>query len=242
MIFSFAFNGMRLGLVKSVFNLFSSFVSIILTGFLYRPVANFIREKTNFYNIFLKFIQETLAPIVKNNIENIQKAIKNNLIENAGKSIGDLKINIVDTVKLPGILKNDFVSKFFEKINIENFLNTDSLVSFIYNSLAIFLLNIMAMAITFFIISLIISIISRILDIISFIPGLNTTNRSLGLAMGFFQAAITIWILCLILGLFIENPSLIFLKNMLNNSRITKIFYDNNLILKYFSMFLKINT
>jgi uncharacterized membrane protein required for colicin V production len=231
---------MRTGLINSIFNLSSFFVSILLTGFFYKPVFNFIKNKTGFYNIFRNFMYETLSPIINKYSEKIKESVNNNLLENTSDYINKLKYELTNAIKLPSIIKNNVISKILKKINIDSILNTKSLDDSLCGNLSIIFINILSLFITFIIVSLILNIISKVLNIISFIPGLNIINHSLGLVIGFFQGVLSIWIIFLLLNLVIENPKLKSIKYMLENSSIAKFFYDSNLILKYFSFFIKI--
>lgn len=231
---SFMLTALRRGLIRSIFGIVSFIASVLISSQLYTKVATFIKVKTPFYSLFNQML---------NNALNLSGSLVSNIkIDDASNIFGEFKTStefsqeLLNNIQLPAFIKENFL-----KINSSKILqifDLKTLGNFISNNLANVLVNILAMVITFSLISLIFSIAAKLLDIIAWLPGINMANRLGGLVIGFIQGTIVIWVGCMLIALFVEDPKFKFFKHALASSRFAIKFYDSNLILKFLARYI----
>jgi len=227
-LFSYTIGSMKKGLVHSLFGVFSFWISIFLSGKLYPKVADLIKNKLHL-DIFFKQVL-TQAIDSSQTLKNYSESIDFNTLELPKNFAPDL----LNDLKFPGFIKNNFLTQN----NFLDIFDFNSLRDFISNDFSSLLLNISAMLITFVIIFFFLSIISKLLKIITFLPFVNIINKAGGLAIGFIKGIIALWIICIIFSLVIDYPVSKFLRDALSTSNFAIRFYDSNLILKLFSHYL----
>lgn len=236
-LISFMANIMRKGLIKSLFGIFSFVISVLISSQLYTKVAYFIKQKTPFYAWFHSMLNDTLnlSETIRSQTQNIQSGIQNNIFESVQSSTG-LSKDLLKNIQLPDFIKEKFLSS--NDLQIGKIFDLATLESYISNNLADVLINILAMVITFTLVSIVMGIISHLLDIISFLPVIHFTNKIGGLVLGFAEGTIFLWIACMIISLFIENANFRFVKQALSSSVLAIKFYNSNFILKFLSNFI----
>jgi Colicin V production protein. len=236
-LLSFMMSVMRKGLIQSLFGIFSFVISVLISSQFYPNVADFIKNKTFFYNWFNSMLKDTLnvSNLIRSQAENVQSGLQNNLLENVQSSAGISK-ELLDNIQLPSFVKDNFLSvntsqivKIFDMKTLENFISSH---------LANILVNILAMILTFTFVSIVMGIISHVLDIVSFLPFIHLANKLGGLVVGFVEGSIFLWVICMLFSLFVENPNFRFLKDALGSSKFAIKFYDSNLILRFLINFI----
>ena len=233
----FVFSAMQKGLIKSLFGMFSFFISVLLSSQFYPKVADFIKNKTPFYNWFCSMLNDTLnlSEMISSQAGNIQSGLQNNLVENVQNSTG-LSKELLSNVELPGFIKDNFLAA--NTSQIAKIFDISALEKYISNNLADILVNILAMVITFSLVSIALGIISHLLDIISFLPFIHATNKIGGALVGLAEGTICLWVVCMVISLVIENKDFAFLKKEFSTSVFAIKFYDSNWILKFLSQFI----
>ncbi len=236
-LIGFIFSAMKKGLIKSFFGVFSFFVSVLLSSQFYPKVADFIKNKTPFYNWFCSMLNDTLnlSEMIRSQAGNIQSGLQNNLMDNVQNSTGISK-ELLSNIELPNFIKDNFLAA--NTSQIVKIFDISALEKYISNNLADILVNILAMVITFSLVSLAIGIISHVLDIISFFPIIHGANKIGGAIVGLAEGAICLWVICMVISLVIENKDFAFLKKEISTSVLAIKFYESNWILKFLSQFI----
>lgn len=206
------FGAYRRGFIITVFRLTSLILTILLTYKLYPAISAFIRNSTGLY--------ETL----KNNISNSvnMDAITNQLLASQGTEH-------IKALQLPGFIKDSLVEN--NNYEIYNILQVDNLKEYISGYLANICINVISAIGVFLLIFIILKTLESVLDIITRLPVLKSINRMLGLVIGLCIGCIMVWVLCTCITFFYANPQFENITQIIETSKIAKVFYYNNIIL-----------
>jgi len=224
-------------LIKSLFGVFSFFVSILGSSLFYPRVAFFIKNKTPFYNMFNENIKQTINLSKRINLDLIAQSVKNNIIQDSTSSI-NISQKLVSNVQIPSSIKQKFLN--INGAQLGKILKLDALENFLSGGISNILLNILAMILTFTLLNVSLTVIAKTLDLISFLPFLSSANKLGGLAIGLLNGTISLWVTCMALSLFIENPNLRFLKSAMSGSKLAIKFYNKNFILQFLALFMPV--
>lgn len=211
------FLGYKRGFVKTSFRMLSFIIAIILSLLLYKPVASYIREKTN----LSEWIIQT---ITKNeNAEQDEKEIINIEINEEEKKNGNNStVEIEETlINLPQNIK--------EYIGVDETINQAK--EQIAQKIADTIINVMSLICVYLIIKLLLMIVCFVLDGIMQIPILKQINEVLGLILGVILGIIQVYtVLAVItfLSSFIQMPGLV---AYIKSSLITSVLFEYNLII-----------
>ena len=148
----------------------------------------------------------------------------------------ELSKSLIESIQLP-----TFVKALYNKIilsQIDEIFDINGLLDLISGRGAYIFLNIIAMIITFAIVSVVLNTILRLMNIVSFLPFLNIANTAGGAVIGFIQGTICLWIICSIMMLIIERPECRFLKDALLTSSIAIKFYFSNMFMGFLMRFI----
>lgn len=187
------------GLVKLAVGLIAVFASIILALILYKPVSNFVIEKTE-----------------------IDDKIKNTIIENFTNTSKESETENQDEGFMKYIEKyvDDAVNKTKNEIVIEA-----------SDTIAIKVINICVILAIFIIARLVLILLTFIADLITDLPILKQFNKAGGIIYGIIKSLLVIYAILAILFFIIYISGNTTISEAISNSYITKIFYDNNLLL-----------
>lgn len=187
------------GLVKLAVGLIAVFASIILALILYKPVSNFVIEKTE--------IDDKIKDTI---IENFTNTSKESETENQDEGFMKYIEKYVD----------DAVNKTRNEIVIEA-----------SDTIAIKVINICVILAIFIIARLVLILLTFIADLITELPILKQFNKAGGIIYGIIKSLLVIYAILAILFLIIYISGNTTISEAISNSYITKIFYDNNLLL-----------
>lgn len=201
------------GLIRSVFNLLSWVVSIALANYLYPPVSRFLRT-TGLYTFLKASAADSLG-----------------LDEVIVDATSKVQAELISNMYIPDFIK----SALFENNNPEIYkiLDASGIEDYIAGYMANIFLNIISVIAVFIIVFILMRVLASALDIISKLPVINTFNKIGGIIVGFFTAAIIIWIFFTGYILFIHGDTYLQMSEMIYGSIVAKWFYQNNVILKY---------
>jgi uncharacterized membrane protein required for colicin V production len=199
------------GFVLSLFKLVSFAVSIFLTYKLYPTVSTFLRQSTRLYQGLKHSIAASLA---------IQ-----------GDQIHTLhgQTELIQNLKLPGILKDALIEN--NNPEVYQILNVEGLKEYVSGYIANISINILAMILVLFLVTIGLKIVVSFLDLIAKLPVLHTVNKLTGLIFGLVCGTLQIWILYIICMFFYTNPHLQIVFGWIENGNVSKYLYENNLLL-----------
>ena len=239
--------GSRRGLVRTVFGLFSSVV-VLLAGTVISPViSNQLRNNEKFFNAISTRIEKSLENYGKNEEkkEIQEKPEKKVQTKKKDKNIkkGESGISM-DERYLPykmltenkaveeivsDILKNEHIKKAKEDIQKE-----------VNHRVAIYLTGIVINSGTFiavyFILSVGLFVLSRVLNIISKLPVLNELNRMGGGIVGIFQGLVIVWLIFTLMMVFIDKPFVQEAMEQIENNFFLNLLYESNIFAKFIGL------
>ena len=114
-----------------------------------------------------------------------------------------------------------------------------SISDFVPKYMASLILNILSFVITFVLVMSFIWLAATTLNIIASLPVLSGINRILGLALGFLQGLIIVWISFLIITIFSNSDIGKQLMEMIVESPILNGLYESNLLLDFLQNMIK---
>ena len=196
--------GCKKGLAKSLIKILSFFIAIIIAVILYKPVANFIIEKT----LIDDNIKESVINLVKDDIE----------------ETGEVK----EDTNLPKAMVN-YINDSVKNAVTET---KDKIVENVADGIAVTAVNIGSAVAIFIVVRIVLLVISLISDILTDLPVIKQFDKTGGVIFGLLRALVIIFIIFAVLSLIsplIEQTGII---SMINTSFIGSLLYDNNLLLQ----------
>ena len=206
-IFLSTFLGYRKGLIGVAFKIASFIIAIIITLILFKPISNDIINNTEF------------AQTIENTI--VQK-LSTAEIEN-----GQIK---QENSNLPEVIVN------YINVGLQDTVNEakDSIVKIVARNLAETIIDIIVIIGLFIITRLLLLFAKAILEAISEIPIIKQFNKAGGILYGILRGLLLIYLTLAIISLILPMLDKTAILNIINNSILTKILYNNNIILMIF--------
>lgn len=198
----------KVGFIKTCVNFFSTIISLVLAYNLCPHISTFLRDKGLLNNISAS-IKSTL---------NIKDAVEQTTL--------NTQTDFINSLELPKFLKSALIEN--NNSEVYNFFNVSNIEDYIVNYISNMCLNVISLILTFLLVFIIIKVVAGVLDLISKLPVLNFTNKTLGAVLGFVKGMIIVWIICVVITLFYSNPTLHPIIIAIDNSLIAKMFYNNN--------------
>ena len=185
----------------------------------------FIGYKQGLVKVAIKITAFLIAIIVA---LTLYKPVSNIIINNT--QIDDnIKDTIIEKITPEGLTKEDKVTT---ELNIKTTIidTTNNSIENIANAFTVKLIEIVVLLLLFIITKIILKLITALADLIAKIPILKQFNEAGGLIYGLIKGAILIYIL---LGVLLLLEPLIGtgLANLIETSIITKVIYNNNILL-----------
>ena len=201
------FIGYKRGLIGVAFKILSFIIAVVITLVLYKPVANYIIDNTQFAT----------------NIENtIVEKLGSADIEN-----GEIKQEDTD---LPNVVVNYINEEITNTVNATK----DTIVKSVAGEIAKAVINIIVMLAIFIIVRILLIFAKAILEAVAELPIIKQFNEAGGIIYGLLRGALIIYVLLAILSLILPIFDKTAILTAINGSIVTKLLYNNNLILMLF--------
>ncbi|ONI44927.1 hypothetical protein AN641_05445 [Candidatus Epulonipiscioides gigas] len=202
---------LKKGLVLAIYGFLSIIFSYIIAILFYPVIANYIKLTT---------IDENIKEAIHSFAINLELAQD---IHTQAEIIRE-KLTL-----LP--------ESFLQTITLTAQENNLNIIDYLTILLSDLIINIISILILFIATKFILFIIKQVLTLFINLPVIKTLDRMGGLLLGLVQSLFWIWMFCLIIPFFVNDSSFPTFTALFEQSRITKWFYDNNLILDYISNF-----
>ena len=214
-----AYRGMKVGLIKTVFSIFSMIIALILTLWISPIISKSMQENETIVNYFAK---------------NIEAAFPT---EEVGNKVSD-QINFIDHLPLPESIKDSIN----ENNNPDTYvaLAVNDFSTYISHAIASIIINAIAFVVTFVIFIIALRVLCMVLNIISKLPILNQINKLTGLFVGAVHGIIIIWLMFILLTAFAGSDIGQKAFVMINESPFLEYIYNNNLILHFITNISKV--
>jgi uncharacterized membrane protein required for colicin V production len=207
-----SFIGMKTGLIKTVFSLFSMMIAVALTVWLSPYVNNYMRGN------------ETLCNSINTKVEKILPQMKD-------KSTQSEQVSTIEGLKLPQSIKDSLIennnSDIYKQLSVRGFK------AYVRSYLTGIIINALAFSVTFVVSLALIWVISMALGILSMLPILHQVNKLSGLAAGLVQGLVVVWIVFIILTVLQSTQLGQKAMEMIGKDQILSLIYDNNILLGF---------
>ncbi len=207
-----SFIGMRVGLIKTVFSLFSMILALGFTIWLNPYVNDFLRSNDKL-NHYINTRVEKMLPLVE------EKANKNE------------QVSTIEGLHLPQSLKDSLLEN--NNAGVYKELAVKGFKGYLTNYLTGIVINALSFSVTFIVTMIVFWFISVALDIISKLPFLHQINKTAGLLAGLLQGLIIVWVFCIILTVFQSSQLGQKAMELIGKDEILSFIYNNNFLLQF---------
>lgn len=204
--------GMKRGMIKTLFSLFSVVVALILAA-IFSPIAANILQNN-----------EKIVGAISDSVEAIFFSDDQTGTDNSAQS-KDILEDLEIPEKIKELLRENNTSDAYEM------LNADTLKAYICNYISFMIIKALAFVLLFVAFMIALALICTSLNLISKLPVLNGVNHMLGLLCGFAFSLVIVWVMCVALT---ALASTTFGGNMMaqiNESEILSFIYNHNLLI-----------
>lgn len=207
-----AIRGMAVGLIKTVFSVFSTIIVLIAAIWLSPQVSRWMQGNEKVFGYFSEKVD--------------------NLVDFSG--VGDKvaeQADFIDDLPLPAQLKKvlhaNNNAETYTKLAVDNF------EAYVVNYLTGIIINALAFILTFLILRIALLLISFALDIISKLPVIHGLNKLTGLFAGLLHGLIIVWIAFVLITMFGGSGFGKEAMKLINESKVLGFLYNNNIILRF---------
>lgn len=212
-ILIFATNAYRKGLLKTCFGFLPMAASLGASHFIAPLVSKFLRTTPLFTSL------------------NDKIASSLHLDSLFAEGVTSVQSDYIHNLQIPDFLKNSMLEN--NNPVVYDILKVDKIQDYISGYLANMCLNILGLIATFVIVYIGVRLFLGALNIVFQLPVLSFFNRVCGLIVGTLQGICIIWIICTVLTFFYYNPRFYQLFQLIDQSKLGSIFFENNLLLLF---------
>lgn len=201
------FIGYKRGLIGVAFKIVSTLIAIVITLILFKPVSSFIINNTQF-----------------------AQSIENTIVEKLStEEIEAGKIKQEDS-DLPSVIVNYINEGITETVNETK----DNVVKVVAKNLAQTAIELIVMVGIFVVVRLLLIFAKAILEAVAEIPIIKQFNEVGGILYGILRGALLIYIVLAVVSLILPMMDKGAVVSAINETFLTKVLYNNNLILMLF--------
>lgn len=201
------FLGYKKGLIGVAFKILSFIIAIIITLILFKPISNYIVNNTK-----------------------LSQTIENTIIEKlSSEKIEEGKIKQEES-NLPNVVVN-YINE-----GIDNAVNEtkDNIIKTVAHNLTGTAIDLIVMIGIFIITRLLLLFAKAILEAVSEIPIIKQFNETGGIIYGILRGMLVIYVILAIISLILPMLEKTAILRIINSTILTKMLYNNNLILMLF--------
>ena len=218
--------GVKDGLVISVYRTFGFILAITIAMTAAPAVSNALIE-TPVYEVTYRQVQKTLfsenfTPSAQAEAEKTDDAVPGQSVQ-ADNSAENM---LIGALPLPAFIKEALIQNnnpaMYEALGITEFR------AYVAAYITKMLLHALVFIILMIVVSLLLHLIAKALDLVARLPVLHTLNKLGGLIFGFVNAVIVLWLLCTFFTIISGSQLGKEIYRQINELEILKIIYDQN--------------
>ncbi len=210
----YVFRGYKKGLISSLFGLFGTIITLILSNILSTSIAAYLYDN---------FIRESIINSVVKELE----TGSNGFISSLQDTLNNLPVFLQNSLFNSGVKVNDLN----QALRMDIYVAAKS-VSDLLRPVVVGILQLVVFVALFFIFKILFSFLSRTFDKLNRLPIMGNVNKMLGAGFAFLQAIVLIYILCTVIKLVSSFNSdidmYIFNQANINSSLLFKCIYNFN--------------
>jgi len=212
----FILNGYRKGFIRKFASMFFFIAASVLVYLATPHISSFLKNYTPVYKVIEDKCEQAFLTDDGNAEEETSQLEQIKFIEN---------------LEIPEVLQKQLTSNnnksVYENLAVESFKN------YIVSYLATLILNIISYVVTFILVSVILRLAIKALDVMAKLPIIHGINQFLGLFLGLLQGVLVVWLIFLVITIFSSTSAGRQLLLMVSESPILTFIYDSNLLLKF---------
>lgn len=212
-ILFFGFLAYKKGFLKACFSSLPMILALAAVHFI-QPIVSKMVRGTEFYVSFREKLVQSLG------LENL-----------ISDTVMQSQTELIQSMPLPDFLKSALVEN--NNPVVYQILDVSKIQDYIGGYLANICINILTMAVVFFVTLILAKIALATLNLFAQLPVLSTVNKVAGLAVGILQGTLIIWIAGIFLTFFYSNPNFQGVVSLLKQSVLASRLYENNLLLVF---------
>lgn len=209
--------GLKRGMVKMAFSLVSVFVILILVNIL-TPSVKHALKTTAVYSEISKSIEGYVESHIADATEDMTKTGVN------------AQKKIIGGLPLPKEVRKSLIQNNNQKSY--DSMKVSSFGEYISEALSDMVLGAVTFILLFIVVSILIKILMNVLNLVAKLPIISTFNSAGGAIIGFAEAVIIIWIVCIIITVSSTTEWGQQVCKAISENDILSFIYDNNLIQK----------
>lgn len=210
------FNGYRKGFLRIILTTLALVVTIVAAGLIAPHFSKFLQTTfigTSVEKSIDSFVEKRIDGSAKNIIDKVKEAQE----------------KVIDGLPLPNFMKKDIRDKNeksgYAEYGVSNFKD------YLSTRLSVTAIDAIAYIILLIVIYLILRILLRVIGVIGRIPIIRGVNRLFGAILGFVEGILIVWCICLIVMAISQTPFGVKIVDVIDQSAVLKLIYDNNLLL-----------
>lgn len=208
-----ALAGMKRGLIKTVFSMFSVIVALLATAFLSPVLTQWLQGNEN---VMEYFVEKADAVLPFDEVESML---------NLEKKEAEQK-RFLDSLPLPESIREQLAQNnswdFYKTLGVDTFR------AYLCNYIACMIISALSFVATFVAMLILLKVLCFSLDLISKLPVLNQVNHLLGMAAGLAYALLLVWVGGVILTALGSTEAGSSLMKQVNDSAFLSFLYNNN--------------
>lgn len=208
----YGLNGMRRGLIRTVFSTVTMIVAIILASYLSPQVSRFV-QGTAWFDMINGRVEASL-------MEAFEMPDEPGVAEQAA---------IIQQLPLPESIRHSMLEN--NNTQIYDALGISAFKSYVANYITCLIVNALSYLLVFIVAVIILKILAACLDIISHLPVLYTMNRLGGLLLGLLNGFVVLWIICIAASVFSSTELGHEIYRQINESAFLLFVYRNNYLM-----------
>lgn len=201
----------KVGFIRTVYGLLSSFIALALAFFIY-PVIEYILKLTPIYEGIKTWMMDKLPEIGNVGLQGQATIIKDSLSW------------------MPEFITDKMVRN--NNPEIYELLGVSNLIEYITTFVANLCIMGIAIVICFILVKVGLIVGVGVLDLVAKLPLLKTANKWAGFAVGLIKGVFIVWLICLVVPFIMMIPGLSSLNSLIEESVLMQMFYNHNLILQ----------
>lgn len=201
----------RKGLIRSLFGLVSSVGALLITNALYPRMSRFLRE-TEIYTMLKQWVINSMG---------LEEVVHEQTVK--------AQTELINSLSLPDMVTQSMLAN--NNPEIYKLLRVSTIADYVSGYFANVLINVLSFVIVLVLVRVAFSIVGQMLGIFAELPVLKTFDKLGGLAAGFVEGSMIIWIMFVILSLFFMKPEYGDWYQRIKDSVIAARFYENNILM-----------
>jgi uncharacterized membrane protein required for colicin V production len=205
------------GFIRTLFGFASMIISLFLTYTIYPYVSEFIIKNTEIFNAIKTKVISAL---------NLEDIAKNAISPQA-------QIDVVNKLAIPKKLKDILIAN--NNTEVYKMMGVDGIGDYIGGVFATIAINVISFILVYFLISISLGIVVRVIDLISKLPVLHQINKMAGAILGSVIGVLIIWVVCTVFAVIMTVKVDSGIALVLDESSIGKFFFNTNPMMQYVS-------